>query len=119
MQLTLCVHAEQKSNQQNISSCVVIFTVLKDYNFLKTLRRLIQINSKLNEKDQVNTLLHGSQTNDSKCANQEILKFVIAYIKTTTCTTRFYRSLISNQMKIIFLLTCLVNWLCICIFVFG
>ena len=53
MQLTLCVHAEQKSNQQNISSCVVIFTVLKDYNFLKTLRRLIQINSKLNENDKL------------------------------------------------------------------
>ena len=34
----------------------------------------------LNEKDQVNTLLHGSQTKDSKCVNQEILKFVIAYI---------------------------------------
>ena len=48
----------------------------------------------LNEKDQVNTLLYGSQTNDSKCANQEILKFVIAYIK---ATTRFDRSLISNQ----------------------
>ena len=27
----------------------------------------------LNEKDQVNTLLYGSQTNDSKCVNQEIL----------------------------------------------
>ena len=48
----------------------------------------------LNEKDQVNTLLYGSQTNDSKCANQEILKFVITYIK---ATTRFDRSLISNQ----------------------
>ena len=48
----------------------------------------------LNEKDQVNTLLYGSQTNDSKCANQEVLKFVIAYIKVTT---RFDRSLISNQ----------------------
>ena len=47
----------------------------------------------LNE-DQVNTLLYGSQKNDSKCANQEILKFVIAYIK---ATTRFGRSLISNQ----------------------
>ena len=48
----------------------------------------------LNEKCQVNTLLYGCQTNDSKCANQEILKFVITYIK---ATTRFDRSLISNQ----------------------
>ena len=48
----------------------------------------------LNEKDQVNALLYGSQTNGSKCANQEILKFVITYIK---ATTRFDRSLISNQ----------------------
>ena len=48
----------------------------------------------VNEKDQVNTLLHGSQANASKCANQEILKFVITYIK---ATTRFDRSLISNQ----------------------
>ena len=48
----------------------------------------------LNEKDQVNALLYGSQTNYSKCANQEILKFVITYIKVTT---RFDRSLISNQ----------------------
>ena len=48
----------------------------------------------LNEKDQVNTLFYGSQTNDSKCVNQEILKFVITYIK---ATTRFDRSLISNQ----------------------
>ena len=48
----------------------------------------------LNEKDQVSTLLYGSQTNDSKCANQGILKFVIIYSK---ATTRFNRSLISIQ----------------------
>ena len=48
----------------------------------------------LNGKDQVNTLLYGSQTNDSKRANQEILRFVIAYTK---ATTHFDRSLISNQ----------------------
>ena len=48
----------------------------------------------MKKKDQVNTLLYGSQTNDSKYANQEILKFVIIYIKSTT---RFDRSLISNQ----------------------
>ena len=53
----------------------------------------------LNQKDQVNTLLYGSQTNDSKCANQEILKFAITYIK---ATTRFDRSLISNQWKLHF-----------------
>ena len=51
----------------------------------------------LNEKDQVNTLLYGSQTNDSKCANQEILKFAITCIEDNT---RFDRSLISNQWKL-------------------
>ena len=99
-------------------SCVVIFTVLKDQNFLKALGKSIQIFLNLNEKDQVNTLLYGSQTNDSKCVNQEIFKFVITYIK---ATTRFDRSLISNQWKLHFrcflkywfLLTCLVNWICI------
>ena len=48
----------------------------------------------LNGTDQVKTLLYGSQTNDSKCASQEIIKFVIAYIK---ATTRFDRSLTSSQ----------------------
>ena len=76
------------TKQQNISSCVVIFTVLKDYSFLKALMK-----TNLNE-DQVNTLLYGSQTNNSKRVNQEILKFVIACMK---ATTRFGRSLISNQ----------------------
>ena len=51
------------------------------------------------KKTQVNTLFHGSQTNDSKCTNQEILKFVIAYIK---ATTSFDRSLICNQWKLHF-----------------
>ena len=32
----------------------------------------------LNEKEQVNTSLHSSQTNHSVCAHQEILKFAIA-----------------------------------------
>ena len=53
----------------------------------------------LNENDQINTLLYGSQTNYSKYGNQEILKFVIAYIK---ATTRFERSIISNQCELYF-----------------
>ena len=62
---------------------------------LELFENLKQVDSNffnLTEKDQVNTLLCGSQTNDS--ANQEILKFAIASIK---ATTRFDRSLISNQ----------------------
>ena len=62
--------------------------------FFKNLKKVDSNFFNLNEKDQVNTLLYGSQTNDSKCVNQEILKFVITYIK---ATTRFDRSLISNQ----------------------
>ena len=42
---------------------------------------------------------NASQTNDSKCANQKILQFAITYIK---ATTRFDRSLISNQWKLHF-----------------
>ena len=57
-------------------------------------QRLELFENNLNEKDQVTTLLYGSQTNDSKCANQEILKFVITYIEVTT---RFDRPLINNQ----------------------
>ena len=64
---------------------------------LELFESLKKVDSKflnLNEKDQVNTLLRGSQTNDSKCANHKILKFLITYIK---ATTHFDRSLISNQ----------------------
>ena len=61
----------------------------------QSLRKVDSIFLNLNEKYQVNTLLCGSQTNDSKCANQQILKFVITYTKVTT--TCFNRSLISNQ----------------------
>ena len=61
---------------------------------LELFESLKKVDPNLNEKDQVNTLLYGSQTNASKCANQEILKFVITYIKGTT---RVDRSLISNQ----------------------
>ena len=64
---------------------------------LELFERLRKVDSNflnLNEKYQVNTLLYGSQRNDCKCANQEILKFVMTYIK---ATTRFDRLLISNQ----------------------
>ena len=61
---------------------------------LELFENLNKVGFNLNENNQVNTLLYGSQTNDSKCANQEILKLVIAYIK---ATARFDRSLISNQ----------------------
>ena len=37
-----CVHLEIKLKPLNISSCVVIFTVLKDDDFLKILRKLTQ-----------------------------------------------------------------------------
>ena len=66
----------------------------KRLELFESLRKVYSNFLNLIEKDQVNSLLYGSQTNDSKCANQEILKFVITYIK---ATTRFDRSLISNQ----------------------
>ena len=45
----------------------------------------------LSAKNQVLILLYGSQTNNSENLNQEILKYVISYLKTTT---RFDRPLI-------------------------
>ena len=36
------------------------------------------------QKNQALTLVHGSQTNNSKSLNYEILKNVISYIKATT-----------------------------------
>ena len=60
----------------------------------ENLKKVSSIFFNINEKDQANTSLYGSQTNDSKCANQKLLKFIIAYIK---ATTRFDRSLISNK----------------------
>ena len=47
----------------------------------------------LSSKNQVVTLLYGSQTNNSKSVNQEILKNVISYLK---ATTRFDKPLINN-----------------------
>ena len=50
---------------------------------------------KLNPKNQVQFLLYGSQTNDTKTLNRDILKSVITYIK---ATARFDRPLINvNQ----------------------
>ena len=43
---------------------------------------------KLNVKDKVSSLLYGSQSATSKSSNQEILKFVINYIKEIACFER-------------------------------
>ena len=61
---------------------------------LELFESLMKVDSIFLSLDQVNALLYGSQINDSKCVNQEILQLVITYIKVTT---RFDRSLISNQ----------------------
>ena len=82
----LCVHAELKLKLESISSCVVNFTVLKDYNFLKVEPNFLSLSA----KNQILILFYGSQTN-SQNPNQEILKNVIFYLK---ATTRFDRPLI-------------------------
>ena len=67
------------------------------YSKIRLFESLKKVNSdffNLNEKGQVNTILYGSQKSDSKCANQEIRKFVTAYIK---ATSHFDRLLTSNQ----------------------
>ena len=61
---------------------------------LELFEKLKKVDSNFFNLNEKFTLLYGSQTNDSKCANQEVLKFVIAYINATTCSDR---SLISNQ----------------------
>ena len=69
--------------------------LFKNFRILRLSDKKVDSNFfNLNERDKVNTLLYGSQTDDSKCFHREILKFVIAYIK---ATTRFDRSLISNH----------------------
>ena len=93
IQSILCVHAELKLKLLNISSCISIFTLLKDYNFLKILRKLTQTLS-LSAKNQVYILLHGSQPNNSESLNHEILKNVKCYLK---ATTHFDGPLIFNQ----------------------
>ena len=68
-------------------------TELSDY-----LKKVDSIFFNLNEKDQVNNYcMVLKQMILNIYANQEILKFVITYIKTTT---RFDRLLISNQLKL-------------------
>ena len=91
---TLFVHVEMKLKLQNISSCVVIFTLLIEKNSLKALKNLIHT---LNPKNQVLVLLYGSQINDSKSLNRDILKNVIIYIK---ATARFDRPLINVNQRI-------------------
>ena len=73
----LCARVEMKLKPLNISSCLVIFTVLKYQNFSKILRRLKC------KKKQALFLLYWTKTNNSKSLNQEILKSVISYLKAT------------------------------------
>ena len=47
------------------------------------LKKLYPNISTLSQKDQVNVLLYGSQNNDSKSLNQDIIKHVITFIKAT------------------------------------
>ena len=78
IQLALCVHVEWNSKQQNIS---FFHCHLYSTQRLERFENFKKVNSNvfnLNEKEQVNTSLHSSQTNHSVCAHQEILKFAIA-----------------------------------------
>ena len=69
----------------NISSYVANFTDKVEPNFIS-----------LSATNQVLILLYGSQTNNPDSLNQEILKYVISYLK---ATTRFDRPLIDFQPK--------------------
>ena len=75
------------------------FNITQRLELFENLKKVDSNFFNLNEKNQVHVLLYGSLTNDSKCANQEIFKFVIAYVKTAS---RFDRSLINNQWKLYF-----------------
>ena len=85
----LCVHVELKLKLQNISSCVVNFTVLKDA-VLEKLKKVEPDFLSSSAKNQVLILLYDSRTN-SQNLNKKILKNVIFYLK---ATTRFDRPLI-------------------------
>ena len=85
----LCVHVEPKLKLQNISSCVVNFTVLKDA-VLEKLKKVEPDFLSSSAKNQVLILLYDSRTN-SQNLNKKILKNVIFYLQ---ATTRFDRPLI-------------------------
>ena len=87
------------------------FNITQRLELFENLKKVDSNFFNLNEKDQVHVLLYGSLTNDSKCANQEIVKFVIAYVKTAS---RFDRSLITNEnyIFVIFKILFFINMSC-------
>ena len=84
IQSILCVHAELNLKPLNIFSCIVICTVLYDWNFFQNLETADSEFLTLIATNQVYVLLYGSQTNNSKSLNPEILKNVTSYFEATT-----------------------------------
>ena len=86
------MHAELKLKPLNISSCIVILTILIRLELFENLEKFNPNFLILSVKNQAFTLLDGSQTYNSKSLNQEILKNVILYFK---APTRFDRQLLN------------------------
>ena len=86
------MHAELKLKPLNISSSIVILTILIRLEPFKNLEKFNSNFLTLSAKNQTFTLLGGSQTYNSKSLNQEILKNVILYFK---APTRFDRQLLN------------------------
>ena len=78
------MHAELKFKPLNISSCIVILTILIRLEPFGNLEKFNTNFLTLSAKNQAFTLLDGSQTYNSKSLNQEILKNVILYFKAPT-----------------------------------
>ena len=91
----MCVCGTEIETTEHFFLCCHFYSTQR-LDLFESLKNVDSIFFNLDEKEQVNTLLYGSQASDSKCANQEVLKFVITCIKATTC---FDRSLIINQWK--------------------
>ena len=71
----------------NTSSCVASFVLFKDLSSSIILTKLTEINNvecsftQLDSKEQVNILLYGYPPNKSNALNQDIIKFVINFLK--------------------------------------
>ena len=60
----MCAYGTEIETTEHFSLCCHFYTTQTE--LYDNLKKVDSIFFNLNEKDQVNTLLHGSQTNDSK-----------------------------------------------------
>ena len=65
----------------NTSSCVAIFIIFKGFELFNNINQIDPSFTQLDTKEQVNILLYGYPLNKSNALNQDIIKFVISFLK--------------------------------------